>query len=189
LAVARWRKIKFKPNLPAAYWRAFEKLSLGSYDHVAIEFNGNPLGLDANEVVFEKADDAKTTALFANVHGSRLSMVLIAGKMGAELADKGASAMKDFALEWMSKVFGSGVRTAVLRTHATSWNKQPWALGAFSSAPAGAQEARKVLSEPLNDAVWFAGEAVNQTFWGTVGGAWRDGERAADAVLAHLSKR
>lgn len=188
-AVLASGKIKFKPNLPAPYSKAFEKLKLGSYDHVAIEFNGNPLGLDANEVVFEKAHNAKTTALFANVHGTRLSIVLVAGKMGAELAEKGASSMNDFALDWISNVFGRDLKKAVLRTHATSWNKQPWALGAFSSAPPGAQEARKVLSEPLNDTVWFAGEAVNQTMWGTVGGAWRDGERAADAILAQLKKQ
>ena len=188
-AVLASGKIKFKPNLPSPYSRAFEKLKLGSYDHVAIEFNGNPLGLETNEVVFEKAADTKTAALFANLHGTPLSMLLIAGNMGAEIAAKGDSAMNSFALEWISRVFGSNAQKAVVRTRSTSWSKQPWALGAFSSAPSGAIEARKLLSEPLNDLVWFAGEAVNQTFWGTVGGAWQDGERAADAVIGRLNKK
>ena len=187
-AVLASGKIKFKPNLPAPYWKAVETLKLGSYDHVAIEFNGNPLGLDPNEVVFEKATDNKTAALFANLHGTRLSILLVGGKMGAELAEQGDSAMKAFALDWISRVFGSNINKAVLRTHTTSWNKQPWALGAFSSAHPGAQEARQILSQPLNDRIWFAGEAVNQTLWGTVGGAWRDGERAADAVIGRLNK-
>ena len=187
-AVLASGKIKFKPNLPAPYWKAVETLKLGSYDHVAIEFNGNPLGLDPNEVVFEKAIDSKTAALFANLHGTRLSILLVGGKMGAELAEQGDSAMKAFALDWISRVFGSNINKAVLRTHTTSWNKQPWALGAFSSAHPGAQEARQILSQPLNDRIWFAGEAVNQTLWGTVGGAWRDGERAADAVIGRLNK-
>jgi Flavin containing amine oxidoreductase len=38
----------------------------------------------------------------------------------------------------------------------------------------------------VNDAVWFAGEALHETLWGTVGGAWESGERAADAVLHRL---
>jgi monoamine oxidase len=191
-AVLASGKIKFKPNLPSPYSMAFEKLKLGSYDHVAIEFNGNPFGLETNEVVFEKASDTKTAALFANVHGTRLSILRLAGKMGAELAEKGESVMNGFALDWISSVFGSNsskIKKAVLRTHTTSWSKQPWALGAFSSAHPGAQEARKLLSEPLNDRIWFAGEAVNQTFWGTVGGAWQDGERAADAVIGRLNKK
>ncbi|MGA8821131.1 MAG: FAD-dependent oxidoreductase, partial [Xanthobacteraceae bacterium] len=42
-------------------------------------------------------------------------------------------------------------------------------------------------AEPVRDAVWFAGEAVHETLWGTVGGAWESGERAANAVLRRLS--
>jgi hypothetical protein len=188
-AVLASGKIRFKPNLPGAYTSAFEKLKLGSYDHVALAFNGNPLGLDANEVVFERGYTTKTAALFANVHGTRLSLLTLAGRSGVELADKGENAMTDFALDWISGVFGSRAKTAVLRVHATSWTKDPWTLGAFSSVPPGAQEARKALSEPLNDVVWFAGEAVHQTLWGTVGGAWQNGERAADAVIARLDHK
>jgi monoamine oxidase len=182
-------KIRFRPNLPGAYASAFEKLKLGSYDHVALAFNGNPLGLDANEVVFERGYTTKTAALFANVHGTRLSLLILAGRCGIELADKGENAMTEFALDWISGNFGSRAKKALLRVHATSWNKDPWTLGAFSAAPPGAQEARKVLCEPLNDVVWFAGEAVHQTLWGTVGGAWQNGERAADAVIARLDHK
>ena len=67
--------------------------------------------------------------------------------------------MLDFAFDWLTAVFGSNARKAVVRTHTTFWNKQPWALGAFSSAVPGAQGARKLLSEPLSERVWFAGEA------------------------------
>jgi hypothetical protein len=35
--------------------------------------------------------------------------------------------------------------------------------------------------------VYFAGEALHETMWGTVGGAWESGERAADAVLRRLA--
>ncbi len=188
-AVLTSGKIEFRPHLPARYVSALEKLKLGSYDHVALAFNDNPLGLGANEVVFEKAFSKKTAALFANVHGTRLSLLTLAGRSGAELADKGESAMADFALDWISGIFGTRAKQAVVRIKAASWNKEPWTLGAFSSAPPGAQEARKALAEPLNDVVWFAGEAVNQNLWGTVGGAWQDGERAANAVIAQLDRK
>jgi monoamine oxidase len=188
-AVIASGKIRFRPNLPGAYASAFEKLKLGSYDHVALAFNGNPLGLDANEIVFERVYTTNTAALFANVHGTPLSLLTLAGHSGAELAEKGENAMTDFALDWISGVFGSRAKKAVSRAHATSWNKDPWTLGAFSSAPPGAQEARRALSEPLKDVVWFAGEAVHQTFSGTVGGAWQNGERAADAVIARLDHK
>ena len=37
-------KIKFKPELPKRHLDAAGKLKLGSYDHVALELTGNPLG-------------------------------------------------------------------------------------------------------------------------------------------------
>ena len=37
--------------------------------------------------------------------------------------------------------------------------------------------------EPMRERMFFAGEAVHETLWGTVGGAWESGERAADAAL------
>jgi hypothetical protein len=45
---------------------------------------------------------------------------------------------------------------------------------------------RRQLMAPIADDVWYAGEAAHETLWGTVGGAWESGERAADAVLARL---
>ncbi len=52
----------------------------------------------------------------------------------------------------------------------------------------GAQPARRALMETLRDRVWFAGEAAHETLWGTVGGAWESGERAADAVHRRLGR-
>jgi hypothetical protein len=38
----------------------------------------------------------------------------------------------------------------------------------------------------VRDRLWFAGEAVHETLWGTVGGAWESGEHAADTALKRL---
>ena len=78
------------------------------------------------------------------------------------------------------------MKKAVKRTHATRWNTEPWALGAFSAASPGGQGARKTLMEPLRDRIWFAGEAMHETLWGTVGGAWESGVRAAEAILRKM---
>jgi monoamine oxidase len=181
-------RIKFKPNLPAPQVRAFETLKLGSYDRVAIEFTGTLAGLDGNEVVFEKVGDGKPAALLANLHGTRLAVLSLCGKTAADLSAEGEKAMLDFAIDWVTGVFGANAKKAIVRTHATSWNKQMWTLGAFSTAVPGAQGARKLAAEPLGERVWFAGEALSPSYWGTVGGAWQDGERAADAVVARLGK-
>jgi monoamine oxidase len=181
-------KIRFDPELPRRHLEAVGNLGLGSYDHVAIEFAGNPLGPDGDDLVFEKAASQRTAALLAHLSGSKLCFVEVAGKLGAGLAEEGEAAMVGFAVDWLAGLYGSAVKQAVRRTHATRWNKEPWVLGAASAAAPGGQWARRALSEPLRERLWFAGEAVHETLWGTVGGAWEAGERAAEAVLKKLAR-
>jgi monoamine oxidase len=181
-------KIKFDPELPRRYADAIGKLTLGSYDHVAIELAGNPLDLQSDDLVFEKAAGQRTAALLANTAGSTLCVVDVAGPFGKGLAAQGDAAMVAFATDWLADLYGPDVKKAIRRTQTTQWSKEPWALGAFSSAAPGWQPARRVLMEPIRDRVWFAGEAAHETLWGTVGGAWESGERAAEAALRRIGR-
>jgi monoamine oxidase len=179
-------KLKFEPELPRRYLDAAEKLRLGSYDHIALELPGNPLVLQRDELVFEKAGSARTAAILANISGTTLCTIEVAGKFGADLAASGEPAMVSFALDWLTSLYGADLRRVVKRTSATRWNHEPWTLGAFSAAAPGGQWARAALAEPVRDRIFFASEATHETLWGTVGGAWASGERAADAVLRKL---
>jgi monoamine oxidase len=179
--------IKFDREWPRRHLEAAAKLALGSYDHIALELAGNPLGLQRDDLMFEKAADGRTAALLANVSGTPLALVEVGGRFGRELSAKGGPAMVDFAVEWLTGLFGTDIRRSVRRTQTTHWNADPWTLGAFSTAAPGAQGARRILMEPLRERVYLAGEALHETMWGTVGGAWESGERTADAVLRRLS--
>jgi monoamine oxidase len=178
-------KIRFSPELPKRQQDAASKLGLGSYDHIALELPGNPLELARDDVLIEQSSDRRTGLLLANLGGSSLCQVDIAGSFGAEMAARGEAAMVAFAIEWLTKLFGSNFAKAVKRTTATRWNDMPYVLGAMSAASPGGQPARKVLTEPVGS-LFFAGEATHETQWGTVGGAWESGERAADAALRKL---
>ena len=164
----------------------FGRLSLGSYDHIALELTGNPLGLESDDLVLEKSTDTHTAAILANVSGTQLCLIDVAGAFGRDLSAQGEAAMIDFAVNWLAGLYGSEVKKAIGRKHATRWNAEPYALGAWSAAVPGGQFARRQLLEPIADDVWYAGEAAHETLWGTVGGAWESGERAADAVLRRL---
>ena len=178
-------KITFTPELPKRQVEAVGQLRLGSYDRIALEL-ANPLGLRRDDVVLEKAADARTAALLANVSDSSLAYVDIGGKFGRELSDKGERAMIEFAIEWLANLYGPDARNTVKRTAATRWNADPWTLGAMSGAAPNGHGARRVLMEPVRDRLYFAGEAVRETQWGTVGGAWESGERAAEAILRKM---
>jgi monoamine oxidase len=178
--------IKFVPDLAKRQLDACAKLSLGSYDHVALELAGNPLGFESDDLVFEKAAGARTAAILANISGTQLCLIELAGEFGRDLSGQGEAAMVNFAADWLARLYGSEVKKAIKRSHATRWNDEPWVLGACSAAMPGGQSARRILAEPAPGPVWFAGEAVHETLWGTVGGAWESGGRAADAALRHI---
>ncbi len=182
-------KIAFDPELPKRHVDALAKLRPGSYDHIMLELPGNPLGLQSDDLVFEKSDSPRTGALLANIGGTALCTVEVAGAFGRELSSQGEGAMVGFAVDWLANLFGADVRKAVRRTLATRWNAEPWVLGAFSAASPGGQPGRKALMEPVRNRIWFAGEAVHETLWGTVGGAWESGERAADAIIKRFGWR
>jgi monoamine oxidase len=185
-AVLAAGKIKFLPDLPKRQLEAANSLRLGSYDRIVLELPNNPLGLDRDDLVFEKAQGARTAAVLANVAGSPLVTVDVGGKFGRDLAAQGEAAMTAFALDWLNDLFGADLRKTVKRTAATQWNNEPWVLGAVAVAPPGAQPARRTLMDPVRDRLWLAGEAVHETLWGTVAGAWESGERAAEAALRKL---
>jgi monoamine oxidase len=177
--------LKFTPELPRRMLDAASKVSLGSYDHIVLQLQGNPLGLSRDDVVIEQAKDLKTAFMVANMGGSSLCGIDVAGSFGRDLSAQGEAAMVAFAVEWLAKLFGSDVAKTVKKSSATRWNASPFARGAMSAASPGGQPSRKILMEPVGS-LFLAGEAAHETLWGTVDGAWESGERAAEAALRRI---
>jgi monoamine oxidase len=177
--------IKFTPDIPKRQLEAAARLSLGSYDHIALQLPGNPLGLGRDDIFIEQSNSIRTALLYAKIAGSSLCSIDVAGSFGRDLSAQGEKAMVGFAVEWMTKLFGSEAGAAIKKSTATRWNSAPFALGAMSSAAPGGQPSRKILTEPVG-CMFLAGEATHETLWGTVDGAWESGERAADAALRRI---
>jgi len=177
--------IKYASEIPKRVVDAVTKLSLGSYDHIALQLPGNPLGLSRDDVLIEQSNSTRTALLYANIGGSSLCTIDVAGSFGRDLSAQGEAAMVAFAREWVGKLFGSDVANAVKKTSATRWNASPYVLGAMSAASPGGQASRKALIDPIG-CMYLAGEATHETLWGTVDGAWESGERAADAALRRI---
>lgn len=70
-----------------------------------------------------------------------------------------------------------------LKGKVVSWINDPWAQGGYTFVPTGAYGAREILARPVNDVLFFAGEAtVFESNPGTVHGAIGTGLRAAREV-------
>jgi monoamine oxidase len=64
------------------------------------------------------------------------------------------------------------------------WQADPFARGGYSYVKVGGTGAREKLATPLEETLFFAGEATDTEQSGTVGGALASGIRAAKEVLA-----
>ncbi|HEY7742340.1 MAG TPA: NAD(P)/FAD-dependent oxidoreductase [Burkholderiales bacterium] len=108
------------------------------------------------------------------------------GPKAARFADTAAPVIVRAAAASFASVFGirSGIEERLAAAWVHHWQQDPFARGAYSYVAVGGQGARRALAEPLQDTLYFAGEAADhEGEHGTVAGALRSGERAARAVL------
>lgn len=79
------------------------------------------------------------------------------------------------------------VQDQVVAAHFHNWQADPFSRGAYSYARVGGLDAARDLASPLNQTLFFAGEATNfDGRNGTVDGAIESGRRAAGEMLRTL---
>jgi len=179
--------IAFKPALPKRVADALSELSLGAYDRIVFELPGNPFEFRADERILFKVDAVRAAALVGRVNGSDLTYADVAGGFARELAQSGDAATRAFLSEFLTAQFGSEAPGKIGNSEIVRWSAERFVLGGFSAAAPGAASSRRLLMQPVADRLFLAGEAVHETRWGTVGGAWASGERAADAALTYVA--
>jgi monoamine oxidase len=82
---------------------------------------------------------------------------------------------------------GSLARKHFVKGLATDWADNPLTLGAYGAVRPGAWGARKTLAEPLDDKLFFAGEAVAGPISALVNGAYKSGQSVAKSVARSLA--
>jgi len=67
---------------------------------------------------------------------------------------------------------------------AVNWQTDPFSLGAYSYATVESSEAKKILAQPVEDTLFFAGEALSEgTAMGAVEEALANGKKTAEELL------
>jgi len=116
--------------------------------------------------------------------------LLIAWAGGPKAARLSSATVPDIvrdAVASLESIFGArtGIRERLAAAWVHDWQQDPFARGAYSYLAVGGHGARRVLAQPLQDTLFFAGEAADlEGEHTTVAGALQSGERAAREVLA-----
>ena len=91
------------------------------------------------------------------------------------------------ALRSLERIFSlapQSLDAALRNSYQHDWQSDPYTLGAYSYAPAGALDCSAEMAKPVESTLFFAGEHTDFTGnWGTVHGALRSGVRAAKQLL------
>lgn len=90
------------------------------------------------------------------------------------------------AFQSLAYLFGSSeqkIRSEVKAVRVINWNTDPYALGAYAYATLKTAASVKVLSTPLENTIYFAGEALYEgAEMGTVEAALTSGKQAAERI-------
>jgi monoamine oxidase len=175
-------QLEFTPALPEKI-QAAHGLPLGLDDKLFMALDGAD-EFESDVRVFGQTDRATTAAYQFRPLGRPYIEGYFGGNLAAELEANGDGAFFDFAVSELVGVFGSAFarRLRPIRIH--RWGLDPFALGAYSYALPGFANCRFTLAEPVEDRLFFAGEACSTNDFSTAHGAWLTGIAAADQVIA-----
>jgi monoamine oxidase len=183
-------EVKFTPELPTEYSQAFADLPFGVVDKVGVAFSSDIFGeVPANTIITSHQD--QDTAHFgmglAKLAGKPMMNVFAANDLARSLEADGDLAFEAFVKEFVTATLGADAATAIDRTHITAWGKDPFTLGSYSAAKVGKEGARATLAEPIDNRLYFAGEAISTTSHSSLHGAYLTGKSAATAIVDALN--
>ena len=177
----------FSPPLPNAVRAAIDGFSTGIYEHAVLHWPSSPFrGRDrlaaihgtrpAPAGLLTRIDDTPFHYYELDVHEAE----------ALDAAGSGPDGVRRHVRAVLAVQFGRARLRDLTIPAVSAWRHDPWSRGSWAVVPPGHAPARAFLRAPLADTVWFAGEALSRLQWGTVGGAYEEGTRAAAAAAERI---
>lgn len=186
MGVLAFGGLRFTPELPLAQDEAIHNLPMGLLTKIPLEMKGDRLGLKPFEDILIERHGHHDIYFLCFPFDSDLLVGFVGGDFAWELSAAGEAAAVDFAVQSLARTFGSGIEKQIGRGAMTDWGANLYARGAYAAARPGFAGARKTLTEPVGERIFFAGEALGGALVQTCAGARLSGEAAALQVCRHL---
>lgn len=182
LPTSAHRSLTFTPDLPDKR-EAAEALPLGAAEKLYFALD-QPEEFPIDGHLFGSIERAEAGAYHLRPMGRPLIEVYYGGALARGLAEAGAEAMAQYAKQELAELLGARFPARLTTIASSSWSTDPHALGAYSYAKPGCADQRAVLAAPVNERLFFAGEACSRSRYSTAHGAYETGWEAAGAALA-----
>ena len=179
--------LRFDPPFPDKL-AAAAALPLGVDDKLFISLLGTVPGIEPGTFHIGSTLSRETMSYQVRPLDRPAIYCFFGGRFAAALEGEGEEAMFSFAASELARLFGNDIRRHIAPLASTAWLKDPWARGSYSYALPGHADDRAVLAKPVDDRLFFAGEATCPNFFSTAHGAFISGTVAAEAALATLAR-
>lgn len=178
-------ELQFLPALPGKR-DAAAALPLGLADKLYFAIRGPADDLPADHHLLGSIQRADTGNYQIRPSGRPLVECFFGGNLAAELERQGSAAMASFALNELRGLLGQDIVSRLVQRAHWFWGADPLARGSYSYAVPGAAAARSDLASPVEDRLFFAGEACSAESYSTAHGAYLSGRAAGRQALRAL---
>jgi monoamine oxidase len=191
-AVLAAERIVLRPGgWPNQKLTAIESLPLGSVTQVGIRLEPGAIPAEFVQLQGDTISRASVNCLMPEPQNllwllgagnGDLAIAYLGGVFSRELALQGEEAQADWAKQQLSVLFGNSIKSSVIATCATPFDREPWIGGGYAYCRYGSGNQRAALAEPIEDRLFFAGEACSSDHPGTAHGAWLSGVAAIEQI-------
>lgn len=180
LTVLQAEDINFIPALPTTKITAISKIGMGAGMKIIMQF----IERFWDEKMGAVVNDGYVPEWWTPLGTTNILTAFIMGENAEFMSAQNDDAI-NIAADELDRIFGVGVATSRLTdAHIEDWGKNPFVKGAYSFARPNSSGQRGVLALPVDNKIYFAGEATNnQGHNSTVHGAMETGFRAVKEFI------
>ena len=179
--------MRFIPPL-AKKTEAAAGLPLGLADKLFLSL-AQPEEFDKDSRLFGRVDRSDTGVYHVRPFGRPQIEGYFGGRLAADLEAGGVAAFADFAIRELVGLLGSHFANRVRPLKLHPWGVDPFSRGSYSYASPGKADCRAELAAPVDDRLFFAGEACSQNDFSTAHGAYLTGIAAAERLIAARGRK
>ena len=178
--------VRFEPGLPAAFTEPLGRMRMGLLNKVCLTFPRAFWDTRAEFLTFFNDPPPLCYAWFNMLpHTGRAALVgFTSGKMAREVEQMSDAAVLANVMGRMRRARRAASLPEPDAVRVSHWASDPFARGSYSFlAVGGSGSDRERLGLPVDNTLFFAGEATHRDDPASVHGAWWSGLRAARQVL------
>ncbi len=185
LGVLKSGNIKFSPPLPANKQAAINRLSMGVLNKVVLKFPQQfwPEEYHGFGYLSEGQADFGEFLNWSLYSEKPALIAFTGGSFARNIEQLSEEEISQRIMRILRQNYGQPIpepESAIV----TRWNQDPFTFGSYSYIPVGGDSSdRDLLAEPVNQRLFFAGEATSRDYPSTVHGAYLSGIREAKRLI------